>query len=175
MHLWVPNAFHVSWKHCSSQHKTVSAECSSITWCCMTWWHWTQLHAGLWINLQSFHYSQILSCCQVSHGSQTQLCDPCIWDITHSVSSWILGGWEHLGVTPAYGSWPTVWAAGLGGWEHLGGVWFSFGRISALSPLNIDLQSGATWCSTGWMDSSHIYFSVHMLVTIAILPYYVVW
>lgn len=37
------------------------------------------LHVWFWINFQSLWCSKILSYCQVSHDSKTQLCDPSIW------------------------------------------------------------------------------------------------
>lgn len=50
------------------------------------------LHVWFWINFQSLWCSKILSCCQVSHDSKTQLWDLSIWG--HSPQFEKLGSWQ---------------------------------------------------------------------------------
>lgn len=164
----------------SIQQARVSAEHSSIKQCCVIWWHTyahcvfkaeareavyatgnaarntlDSLHAGPGINFWSLCYSQVLSYCQVSHGSQTQLCDPTVW----------AAGFKWVRAP----GWGLVFFGRISDFQHC------LGDSSILLPLNTDLQSGATRCSTGWTDNLHLHFSVHMLVTSAILPYNMVW
>lgn len=50
--------------------------CACNRQCCQKY---TGLITCLILNFQSLWCSKILSCCQVSHDSKTQLCDPSIW------------------------------------------------------------------------------------------------
>lgn len=125
--LWMRKTFRVLWKHCSSWHTTVSnlsrvflcqlvlSDMMAHTvqmcmlcvqgqgrWSCVCNRQGCQkdtelVNAWFLINFQTLCRSQILSCCHISHDSDSALWPPPYEVMTHNLRSWGLDGCEHLG------------------------------------------------------------------------------